>query len=202
MTGVAHQPLSSSSRWQTMEFCNEGRPLYCYNAGLTATQVLSQPTPPGLRPLHRGKHSVVPSLIVRAPFSQVFHGHPTHREHRRPPRQESLRRRHQLILGNPGFPAPPLRRTVLAGIAGRQLLRGPQGEADTPRALSPRSRPSAWPPRRLMLQVPTYTLSWQCHIMHCPSCWFALSYTPTAFTDQCPLQVCRHLQSRRLRPQP
>ena len=118
------------------------------------------------------------------------------------PRRESLRKRHQLIPGIPGFPATPLRRTVLAGITGRQLLRGPQGEADAPRALSPCSRPSAWPPSRLMFQVPTYTLSWQCHIMHCPLCWFALSYTPTAFTDQCPLQVCRHLQSRCLRPQP
>ena len=165
--------------------------MYCYSAGLTAVQVLSRPTPPGPRPLHGGKHSVVPSLIVRAPFSQVFLGHPAHRERLKHPRRESLRKRHQLIPGIPGFPATPLRRTVLAGVAGRQLLRGPQGEADTPRALSPRSRPSAQPPSQLMFQVPTFALSRQCHIMHCPSCWFALSYTPTAFKDQCPLQVCR-----------
>ena len=66
-------------------------------------------------------------------------------------------------------------------------LRGGRG----PRALSPRSRPSARPPSQLMFQAPTYALSRQCHIMHCPSCRFALSYTPTAFKDQCPLQVCR-----------
>ena len=54
--------------------------MYCYSAGLTAVQVLSRPTPPGPRPLHGGKQSVVPSLIVRTPFSQVFLGHPAHRE--------------------------------------------------------------------------------------------------------------------------
>ena len=124
-------------------------------------------------------------LLSSIPRASRTSGAPQH------PRRESLHKRHQLIPGNPGFPTTPLRRTVLAGVAGRQLLRGPQGEADAPRALSPRSRPSAWPPSRLMLQVPTFTLSRQCHIMHCPSCRFALSYTPTAFKDQCPLQVCR-----------
>ena len=184
------------------EYYHAGKPMYCNSAALTAVQVLSRPTPPGPRPLHGGKQSVVPSLIVRITFSRVFLGNlptPGVPQH---PRRESLHKRHQLIPGIPGFPATPLQRTVLAGIAGRQLLRGPQGEADAPHALSPCNRPSAWPPSQLMFQVPTYALSRQCHIMHCPSCWFALSYTPTAFTDQCPLQVCRHLQSRRLRPQP
>ena len=163
--------------------------------------------------LRRGPHcgnSVVPAhaswtatpsrrKVIRSPLTHRLDDLPRVFLH---PRRESLHKRHQLIPGNPGVPTTPLRRTVLAGVAGRQLLRGPQGEADTPRALSPRSRPSAWPPSQLMFQVPTFALSRQCHIMHCPSCWFALSYTPTAFTDQCPLQVCRHLQSRCLRPQP
>ena len=85
---------------------------------------------------------------------------------------------------------------------GPSAASGSPGEADAPRALYPCSRPSAWPPSQLMFQVPTSPLSWQCHIVRCPSCWFAISYTPTAFTNQCPLQGCRRIQSRRRQPQP
>ena len=106
--------------------------MYCYSAGLIAVQVLSRPTPPGPLLLHGGKPFVVPSLVARTLSSQGSLGHPTHPGRLSRSRRKPLHKRHQLIPGIPGFPATPLRLTVLAGIAGRQLLRGPQGRPMPP----------------------------------------------------------------------
>ena len=136
MKGVAHQPQFNPGKWQTKEFCHEGEPMYYDSAGLTAVQVLSRPAPPGPRPLHGGKSSVVPSLVVRTPFSRVFLGHPTHQGRLSHSRRKPLRGRHQLIPSIQGFPATPRRLTVLAGIADLQLLRGPKGGRCPPRTVS------------------------------------------------------------------
>ena len=53
-----------------------------------------------------------------------------------------------------------------------------------------------------MFQVSTFQLPWQCPIVRCPSCKFAISCMPTAFTSQCPLQGCPRIQSHCRCPRP
>ena len=178
------------------EYCHAGKPMYYNSAGLTAIQVLSRPAPPGPRSLHGGKSSVVQSLLVRTPSTLAFLGHPSHQGYPGHFRRKPPRGRHQPIPSIRGVLATPRRLTALADIAGLQLLWGPKGDR-SPRVLYPRSRPSAWPPSQLVFQVSTSHLSWQCHILHCHSFWFAISCTPMAFMSQCPLQCCKRIQSRR-----
>ena len=118
------------------EYCREEKPMYYHSAGLTAVHVLSWPAPPGPRPLHEGESSVVPSLLVRTPSTLAFLRNASHQGYPGLFQREPPRGRHQLIPGIQGLPATPRRLTVLAGIAGLQLLRGPKGGRCPPRTVS------------------------------------------------------------------
>ena len=178
------------------ESYHAGKPTHYNSTALTSLQVMSWPAPLGPPPLHGGKSSVVSSIPFRAPSTQALS---KPRSHRGVPWSFLTKAASRASLAISRCPRRPDHATLAYNpcrYRGPSAALGSPREADALHALYPRSRPSAWPPSRLMLQVPTFTLSWQCHILHCLSCWFALSYTPTAFTDQCPLQVCRHFQSR------
>ena len=167
MAGVAHPPWSNFNQWRPAKLCRDRRPLYHYGAGLTVVPVLSRPTPPGPQPLHGGKRPVAPSLLVRVSFFRAHLWRPTNRERLTPPdrvapRASSADARH---LRHPSRAAQA---HSSCRYYGPSAASGFPGEADAPRALYSCGRPRAWPPSQLMLQVPTFSLPWQCRIVRCP----------------------------------